>query len=112
MQRRKRGRLPSGERTPQEAYYLPILQTLIELGGRGQTGEVLDRVGRLMKGVLRPVDLQPNASTPGRPRWKKAAEFARLKMVKLGLLRDDSPEGTWEITEAGRREAARRSAVK
>jgi hypothetical protein len=53
VQRRDLGRLRRGLRTPEEAYFRPILQTLVELGGRGQMGQVIDRVGRLMQDVLR-----------------------------------------------------------
>ncbi|NLN19723.1 MAG: hypothetical protein GX162_10700 [Firmicutes bacterium] len=42
--RRFISRLPRGLRTPEEAFRIPILETLIELGGSGRAGEVLDRV--------------------------------------------------------------------
>lgn len=101
-QRRDPGRLRRGLRTPEEAYYRPILQVLVELGGRAPMGQVLDRVGQMMRGVLRDVDHQPLASYPDLPRWRNAAQWARNSMVQEGLLRNDSPRGVWEISDAGR----------
>lgn len=102
-QRRDLGRLRRGLRTPEEAYYRPILQALVEMNGRALMGQILDQVGQKMKGVLRDVDHQPLASDPALPRWRNAAQWARNSMVQKGLLRDNSPRGTWEISEAGKR---------
>jgi hypothetical protein len=101
-QRRDLGRLRRGLRTPEEAFNRPILQVLVELGGRAPMGHVLDRVGQLMRGVLRDVDHQPLASDPDLPRWRNTAQWARNSMVREGLLRNDSPRGIWEISDAGR----------
>jgi hypothetical protein len=103
VERRDLGRLGRGLRTPEEAYYRPILQVLAELEGRGQTAQILDRVGQLMRGVLREVDYQPLTASPDLPRWRNAAQWARNSMVQNGLLKDDSPRGIWEISEAGTR---------
>jgi len=102
-QRRDLGRLRRGLRTPEEAYYRPILQALVEMNGRAVMGQILDQVGQIMNGVLRDVDYQPLASDPELPRWRNAAQWARNSMVQEGLLRDDSPRGIWEISEAGKR---------
>ena len=96
------GKLRKGLRTPTEAYYEPILQALDEMGGSGQTAEVLDRVGEIMKGVLKDVDYQPLASSPDNLRWRNAAQWARNSMVQEGLLKADSPRGVWDITDKGR----------
>lgn len=103
VQRRDLGRLRRGLRTLEEAYYRPILQVLIELGGRAPMGQILDGVGQVMQGVLREVDYQPLASDPDMPRWRNSAQWARNSMVQEGLLRNDSPRGIWEISDAGRR---------
>lgn len=101
-ERRNLGKLRKGMRTPTEAYYQPILQALDEMGGSGQTADVLDRVGQIMKGVLKDVDYQPLASSPDNLRWRNAAQWARNSMVQEGLLNADSPRGVWETTEKGR----------
>lgn len=63
--------------------------------------QVLDRVLQSMKGTLKDLDYDPLASNPDMPRWKNAAQWARNSMVKEGLLRNDSPRGVWQISEAG-----------
>lgn len=94
--------LPRGRKTPRRAYRVPILRALVEAGGAARTARVLDRVYELMQHRLNDYDLQMKPS--GRePRWRNTAQFERLRMVREGLLADDSPTGIWEITEAGRR---------
>ncbi len=101
-ERRNLGRLRKGLRTPEPAYYRPILQALEEAGGSAPMAHVLDRVYQLMQGVLKDVDHQPLASDPDMPRWRNAAQWARNSMVKEGLMKSDSPRGIWEITHQGR----------
>ena len=101
--RRDLGRLGRGLRTPEAAYYQSILKVLAEMGGKAKMREVLDKVGILMKPRLRDVDFQPLASDPEAPRWRNAAQWARYGMIKEGLLKEDSPHGVWEISDAGRR---------
>ena len=101
-ERRNLGKLRKGMRTPESAFYEPILQALEEMGGSGKTADVLDRVGQIMKGVLKDMDYQPLASSPDNLRWRNAAQWARNSMVQEGLLKADSPRGVWEITDKGR----------
>ncbi len=100
-ERRNLGRLRRGLRTREEAYYRPILEALQALGGSAPMNQVLDRVLQSMKAVLKDVDYEPLASEPDMPRWKNAAQWARNSMVKEGLLRNDSPRGVWQISDAG-----------
>jgi len=104
-----RTRLPRGERTPDKAYRLPILQALIALGGEAKMSQVLDRVYAEMKPHLKPADLEPLPSDAHTPRWQNAAQWARQAMVDEGLLRKDSPRGVWAITEVGRKFLAQHS---
>jgi len=99
--RRRWGRLPAGLRTPQEAFRRPILEALVELGGRANIGDVLQRVELKMRDVLNDYDYQPLRS--GVVRWRHSAGWARYTLVQEGLLRSDSPQGIWEISDAGRR---------
>lgn len=100
--RRNLGRLRRGLRTPEDAYYRPILRVLERRGGSGPVGDVLEEVREEMKGVLRDVDFEPLASDPENPRWRNAAQWARNSMVQEGLLKSGSPRGVWAITEKGR----------
>ncbi len=98
-------------RTPDKAFVLPLLQVLIDVGGSGKAAEVLERLGKLMKPVLKDVDFDPLASDAKNLRWRNTAQWARNMMVRDGLLKPDSPRGVWEITDSGRRLALDRSAL-
>jgi tetratricopeptide (TPR) repeat protein len=98
----KQRRLPRGQRTPEKAYYQPILQALVDLGGSSRSNELLPRVEEYMKHILKTVDYDALTSHPGELRWENTARFARNSMVKDGRLKSDSPFGVWEITEKGR----------
>lgn len=102
-------RTAPGQKTPQEQYWVPILQVLVEMGGKGPTGRVLDLVGELMQNIINDFDCD---LLPARHdiRWRNTAMWARLEMVKVGYLSDQSPRGIWEITEEGRKYLANRSA--
>ena len=99
--RRDFGKLRKGLRTPESEFIEPILRVLIEMGGRGKTAIVVARVGEVMRTILCDVDYETLASD-GKPRWQKAANWARDQMVRNGLLKSDSPHGFWEISQAGR----------
>lgn len=90
-----------GIKTLQERYRQPILQALVEMGGSGRAGTVIDRIGEIMSQVLNEAD---RAMLPNRPepRWRNAAMWERSEMVKEGLLSDQSERGIWEITDIGR----------
>ncbi len=88
--------------------YQPILKALADLGGSARMSEVLVRVEQLMRGVLKNVDYEPLSSDPETPRWRNTAQWARNSMVKEGLLKQNSPRGIWEISEARRQFLTRR----
>jgi len=91
-----------GARTPEAEFRLPILQALVNMGGSGIVRNVLDQVGKLMEGRFTPVDFEV-IETANEVRWRNTAKWERSRMVRQGLLRSDSPIGTWEITDEGRR---------
>ncbi len=98
-----KNRLPRGLRTPEDAFRRPILEALVELGGKASVGEVLDLVGKKMRGKLTKYDLQPLASDPRSIRWRNTAQWCRNTLVREGLMKQDSLHGTWEISDLGRR---------
>ncbi|MBP6965481.1 MAG: winged helix-turn-helix domain-containing protein [Armatimonadetes bacterium] len=100
--RRNLGRIPRGVKTPEKAYYVPILRTLVEMGGSAKTADVCDAVYRKMKRILKPIDMEPLNSEPHDPRWRNTAQWARNELREQGLIAGDSPFGVWEITDAGR----------
>ena len=97
------GRKPSGEVTPHDDFCRPILEVLVELSGKGRTRHVLDKVGERMKTILKPKDYERHLSTAKQIRWRNTAQWARNTMVnKDGRMKKDSPNGIWEISDAGR----------
>lgn len=70
-------RLKRGLRTPEDEFRIPILQSLVELGGSAPMTEVLDRVERKMKDLLNAYDRLPLPSDPTQIRWRNTAQWAR-----------------------------------
>ncbi|GIV01952.1 MAG: hypothetical protein KatS3mg015_0782 [Fimbriimonadales bacterium] len=97
------GRAPRGSRTPEKAFRIPILAALVELGGSAKLGDVLDRVESAMRQTLKPCDFEPLPSDPNSVRWRNTAQWCRNTLVKEGLMKQNSPHGTWEISDKGRR---------
>ena len=64
---------------------------------------VLKRVEEKMKSLLGDVDYQ-NLPSGGDIRWRNTAQWERLVLVKDGLLKDDSPQGIWELSDKGSEE--------
>ena len=81
-------------------YKLSILMALYQLDGSAETHVVLKRVRLLMVDELKRIDLE--CLTSGQPYWENRTHNMRRELVRKGFLKDDSPHGTWEITEAGR----------
>jgi len=102
-ERRNLGRLQRGLRTTEEDFRLPVLQALVEAGGRAKTRAALDRVGEIMKGTSNEFDHEPLASGSNTMRWRNTAQWARNSMCREGLMKADSPHGVWEISDEGRR---------
>lgn len=103
IQRNNMGKLRKGLRTPESSYVLPILQALDQMGGSGKVSDVIDKVGEIMRPILKNIDYDPLASNPDNPRWRNTAQWARNSMVnEEGYLKKDSPRGIWEISEKGR----------
>jgi len=96
------GRIRKGLRTPEPAFFRPILQALSDLGGAAKRSDIFNVLEQSMRDVLKPIDYQTLASEAEQLRWQNSAQWARNLMVKEGLLQADSPVGIWEITEEGR----------
>jgi len=97
------GRLPRGLRTPEEAFRQPILEALVELGGKAPMRKVLDVVEKKVRSKLNKYDLEALPSDPKSVRWRNTAQWCRNTLVEEGLMRRDSPYGIWEISELGRK---------
>ena len=97
VERQNLGRLRRGLRTSETDFYLPILKALDELGGSAKMQSVLSKVHKAMKPVLKDVDYEPLSSNPDMPRWRNTPVGTQHHAPR-GLLKDDSPHGTWEIS--------------
>lgn len=100
--RRLPGRLQRGLRTPENAYRRPILETLIELGGKASMSDVLEQVETKMRDILNPYDYERLPSNPRDTRWRNSAQWCRNTLIKEGLMKSDSSYGIWEISDKGR----------
>jgi hypothetical protein len=81
------------------AYWVPILELLVEAGGSARGSAVIDALeGRLGAQFTRS---DHRALKTGEVRWRNRARFARLRMKEGGLVSANSPRGVWEITPAG-----------
>lgn len=100
-ERAKGVRLTRGLRTPEKSFRRPILEALMELGGRASISEVLERVKEKMKNILNEYDYEPLPSTPETPRWRNTAQWTRNTLVREGYMKSDSPFGIWEISAKG-----------
>jgi Mrr N-terminal domain len=98
---RSSGRAPRGTTLPDGEYEQPLLEVLVEKGGRAPTSEVLDALGEHLAGRLTQVD--HGTLDSGQVRWRNRAQFVRLKLVEHGEMIKGSPRGIWEIAPAGRR---------
>lgn len=103
VKRPAKQRLPRGLRTAEDHFRRPILEALVELGGKASIREVLDRVEKKMAGKLTKYDLEPLPSDRKTVRWRNAAQWCRNSLVREGLMKADSPYGIWEISESGRK---------
>lgn len=100
--RRYLGCVGRGERTPEAAFYRPILEALAERGGSAHIQEIIDIIERMMKDTLGEVDYQTLSSDVDTVRWRNTAQWARNELVRTGLVLGSRERGIWEISDAGR----------
>jgi len=90
-----------GELTAPKIFWRPILEALIERGGRASRQQVPNDIERMVGGQLKPGDFEVNRD--GTIKWTKQVDYQRLAMVHEGLLQNGLPRGIWGITDLGRR---------
>jgi hypothetical protein len=100
--RKIKSRLKKGLRTPESEFKIPILKSLVKLGGKAKVKDVINSVYLIMKSNLNHYDMQPLPSDPKEKRWENTVKWTRNTMVKEGLLAKNSPQGIWQITEKGK----------
>jgi hypothetical protein len=99
--KKPRGKRSRTAKTDRLALRDNIIRTLKRHGGRAQVADVLREVGRQLKGKLLSGDLEVRKD--GKTiAWMNNAQWERLRMVREGVLRSDSPNGIWELAEEDR----------
>lgn len=89
----------SGDRSSQRKFREPLLRAIYEMGGSARTGDLYPVVEKLIAAV--PLSGDMNNLFSGDKKWRNSIRRERLELVKEGCLRDDSPRGTWELSEKG-----------
>ncbi|MBI5653887.1 MAG: AAA family ATPase [Chloroflexi bacterium] len=84
---------------PRKAYELPLLKSILELGGATPVGDELYRlVSDKMGFTGKEMDYDP---VHARPTWIYELQWVRYLLVRRGEM-DGSQKGVWKITEKGR----------
>lgn len=96
----KRTRVRSGTLLAEEHYEVPLLTSLVELGGSAPSREVIELVGKKLADRLTEVD--KDTLNSGGIRWQSRVQFVRLRMIEQGLMLKETGRGIWAISDAGR----------
>jgi hypothetical protein len=84
-------------------YYVPILQSLVKLGGQARRTEIEAEVDNMAGSIFQAGDRAGAAR--GRQRWRIMVRKARKSLASEGWI-EGGVSPTWKITEAGRKAAA------
>lgn len=87
---------------PRQRYGLPILRVLVDLGGSASTKQVLQQVFQLMEAANELREIDKSRRSDGQFYWDNRTQDMRRELINKGFMKDDSPRGIWEISEAGR----------
>ncbi len=90
-----------GKRTQSEFFHIPLLQALVDLGGKAHCQRVIARVGQISGNKLSEFDWQ-TLSNGKIVRWENTVHWARNDLVKSGLLLPMAKRSYWEISPEGR----------
>lgn len=89
----------SKNRLPADEYVLPILEALAELGGKGKSKKILDRVFEKVKYKL--TDEDKMLTKDNQYFWISYAQRACQKLKKRGYIKMKSRTGYLELKEEG-----------
>ena len=86
---------------PRRNYGLPILRALESLGGSAATHQVLEQVYQFMDAANELREIDKSRRSDGQFYWDNRTQDMRRELINKGLMKDDSPWGIWEISDAG-----------
>jgi hypothetical protein len=95
----ERAKRVRGLRLPNKEFRRPLMEVVHELGGSASLSRIRPVMEERMAPRLREVDYE--LVSTGEPRWWNAICWERNDLVREGLFRDDSPRGTWALSERG-----------
>jgi hypothetical protein len=101
----EQSRQQKGELTPQRDFRRPLLNILLQLGGKASTTDIRNSLQKRLVKSFKAGDLEQVSS--GEIRWWNAVCWERADLIRENLFREDSPRGIWELTEQGKKEARR-----
>lgn len=93
---KKNGSFSPGEITNRDILRSVLIDTLRDMGGRGDVGEIKREMIKRIGDQL--TDLDNETLSNGYARWWYNTQWVRQDLVCDGVLRDDSPRGVWELT--------------
>lgn len=82
--------------TPRNTLIRAIVQVMEEIGKSGHKREIHIRLEDVLADVLNSEDYKIDSS--GQVTWHHQADWARMYMVQVGILKNDSPRGIWELS--------------
>lgn len=86
-----------GRLTPRNTLIRAIVQVMEQMGNSGSNKEIHQKLELVLADVLTPEDYDLDSS--GRITWYHQVDWARMYMVKIGMMRNDSPRGVWELSK-------------
>jgi len=86
-----------GRLTPRNTLIRAIVQVMEQMGNSGSNKEIHQNLELVLADVLTPEDYDLDSS--GRITWYNQVDWARMYMVKIGMMRNDSPRGVWELSK-------------
>jgi len=86
--------------TPKEAYRIPILKSLIYLGGNAKLSDIAVFIEKDMKNKFKPADKGKGANGFGKL-WIEMISREKEKMISEGLISEDKKTEQWEIIQSG-----------
>jgi hypothetical protein len=91
----------TGTKLPQKEFRMPLLMTLLELGGSAAVKAIREKIEPLVAARLGAGDYEKVSS--GEVRWWNAVCWERNALVKEGLMKGTSNRGMWEIGERAKK---------
>jgi hypothetical protein len=92
----RRSRRSNEDHTSRDVLRECIIKSLKSHGGAAKAPAILDEIGEMLEGKMKPGDMELTSTK--QPVWRMNTCFERRAMVRDGILKEDSPTGFWEFT--------------